>query len=74
MYSKQQDLFNNLNNQTNFKLPSVYTKTTLNGKWATKHNHATQKPQQTYLHHSTCFRIPASVFSKAGLLEDRIHM
>jgi hypothetical protein len=47
MYSKQQDLFNNLNNETNVKLPSVYTKTTLYGKWATLHNHTTQKPQQT---------------------------
>jgi hypothetical protein len=75
MYSKQQDLFSNMNNETNLKLPSVYTKTTLYGKWATPHNHTTQKPQQTsHLHHSMCFRIPASVFSKAGLLEDSIQM
>ena len=47
MYSKQQDLFNNMNNETNLKLPSVYTKTILYRKWAILHNHTTQKPQQT---------------------------
>jgi hypothetical protein len=47
MYCKQQDVCSNLNNETNLKLPSVHTRTTLYGKWATLHNHTTQKPQQT---------------------------
>ena len=75
MYSKHQDLFINLVTAINLVLHSDNTKTILYGEWATLHTQTTKKTQQTlYFHHSMCFRIPASVFSKAGLLADSIQM